>query len=238
MSASKERNTMEELKAVVTALEREEIQTEQKITSELTPFLNGIRSLGTDSRNFEIFKEAFIDFENTLERKKNILGPFYKSYVERAHTLSKDIIHDIFFYLGLVESFGNCIADIIVLLLVANGRDLHIECRYTRTPRIKHVTSIKELETERVPLTTKLNFLDDNSVKELASIIDSELRNAIAHLKFDVRDDKIFIKGKSVEDIVTHSSLKLAAAIKTTRTLIRQLAKDKGLLRKGLDIHE
>jgi virulence-associated protein VapD len=114
-------------------------------------------------------------------------------------TESNEIKSDLFYvfsYLGLVESLGNSIVDLLVLLLVANGRDFHIECLRT-TPRIKHALTIEDLEKEKVPLTTKLNFMRDNNLRFIASLIDTDLRNTIAHLKFETRDGKIYVKSKT-----------------------------------------
>jgi hypothetical protein len=113
-------------------------------------------------------------------------------------TESNEIKSDLFYvfsYLGLVESLGNSIVDLLVLLLVANGRDFHIECLRT-TPRIKHALTIEDLEKEKVPLTTKLNFMRDNNLRFIASLIDTDLRNTIAHLKFETREAKSMLKAK------------------------------------------
>jgi hypothetical protein len=113
-------------------------------------------------------------------------------------TESNEIKSDLFYvfsYLGLVESLGNSIVDLLVLLLVANGRDFHIECLRT-TPRIKHALTIEDLEKEKVPLTTKLNFMRDNNLRFIASLIDTDLRNTIAHLKFETREAKSMLKEK------------------------------------------
>lgn len=95
------------------------------------------------------------------------------------------------------------------MLLVANGRDFHIESR--STPRIKHVVSINDLGKERVPLRTKLNFLKDNGVTVLSSVVDTDLRNSIAHLRFKVEKNKVYVKGKPAWE----------AIMKQTRIMLR-----------------
>lgn len=86
-------------------------------------------------------------------------------------------------YLGLVESLGVSFADIILMLAIASGNDLHTRGSYT-----KHVSSFKELED--LDLSQKLDFL----VKVLGlsifeTMIDRNLRNIIAHLKFKIESD-------------------------------------------------
>ena len=211
--------------------EEELKQINEKISEELEPFLDGIRTMGSRSRNFRLFKEAYNDFLEKHSRALTIAELLIKVKVEPTNELVEDLM-ELFTCMGFVESVGNTIVNFIVMLLVANGRDFHIECRYT-TPRIKHAVSIKDLEDERVPLTTKLNFLRDNGITELASIIDSELRNRIAHLEFDVRKDRIYIKGKPAFEFAKKSSDKLLHAVLTTLKLVSQLEKEKGLTKKG-----
>jgi hypothetical protein len=152
------------------------------------------------------------------------------------NTESTKVESDIFYafvFLGLVESLGNSIIDLLVLLLVANGRDFHIECQRT-TPRIKHALSVADLEAEKVPLTTKLHFLRDNNLKFLASLVDTELRNTIAHLKFDIKDGKIYVKTtksarlldrKEIDELLSKMVKGLIEAVR----LIDLLMKEKGI---------
>lgn len=203
--------------------EKERKKIQRRIKSELEPFFNDLR---TRHANFELFRRAYGDFATRFAHAMAIFVTILEDFIRAPAQIGA-----LFLYLGLVESLGNGIVDIIVMLLVANGRDFHIECRHT-TPRIKHVTSLKDLEKERVPLTTKLNFLRDNDVKELPSIIDTTLRNDIAHLKFDVREDKVYIKGKLAKDVLNASFGKLVTALETTETCLRQFEQEKSLIPK------
>lgn len=75
----------------------------------------------------------------------------------------------------------------LLLILIANEYEVH-----TRRPYSKHVTSFEELAD--IDLGFKLKFLKDNGINIAERIVDRELRNIIAHLKFrilengDVRD--------------------------------------------------
>lgn len=129
----------------------------------------------------------------------------------------------------MVESLGNTIVNLVVMLLVADGRDFHIECQHT-TPRIKHAMTIKDLEIERVSLTTKLNFLRENGLKKFSSLVDTRLRNIIAHLKFDIKDGRVFIKGKHAPKLLIDSALKTFEALMTAEGSIRELARVKGII--------
>jgi hypothetical protein len=192
----------------------------KKIVSELEPFFDSIR---TKPACFEIFKQSYFEF---ISRSAKALKIMTKAIVDFLQAPYETVLP--FLYLGFVESAGNNDIDFLVMLLVANGVNFHIECRYG-TPRIKHAYSMKDLEKERVPLTTKLNFLRENGIKTLPSILDSQLRNDIAHFKFEVRPDGIYIRKRRVKDLFKNDFTKLTTAIRITDGCIFQLAKEKGI---------
>jgi len=210
-------------------LEQRHAEISAAVSHELQPFIDGMYATGAQSKEFRIFRESYLAYQEKYEGKKQLFQSITKMAtppsllrlpVEKAYLL--------FVYLGTIESVGNSIVDILVMLLVANGRDFHIECRHT-TPRIKHVVSIGELEVERVPLTTKLNFLRDNGISELVKIIDSDLRNAIAHLDFEVKEDAIYFRKKPAEAVVADGLFDLLFALSRVRELLDKLAKDRGI---------
>ena len=195
----------------------------ERINKEMKPFLDGVR---TKQADYKLFKRAYKDFLKKHSRALDIARVLIETLPKGVKPTKKFVedLMELFTYMGLVESMGNSIVNIVVMLLVANGRDFHIECRYT-TPRIKHAVTIKDLEDERVPLATKLNFLRDNGITELTSIIDSELRNKIAHLGFDVTKDRIYIKGKPAYEVASDSTQKLLFACVSTLILVSELKK-------------
>lgn len=201
--------------------ERELRQIGKKVASELKPFLDRIRMQKAD---YQLFEEAYLNFQERFGRAAGIV-----MWLDKEYSKIPSEIYQTFIYLGIVESIGNTIVDLVIMLLVATGRDFHIECQHT-TPRIKHAMTIKDLEKERVSLTTKLNFLRDNDLKTFASLIDTSLRNIIAHLKFDVKDGKVFIKGKPAPKLLTTSTRKTVEALMIAEKSISGLAMEKGLI--------
>jgi hypothetical protein len=131
---------------------------------------------------------------------------------------TKGIARVLFAYLGFVESLGNTLIDMIAMLIIANGIDLHMEC-YDRTPRIRHVKSMVDLR--KVPLSTKLNFLRDNGIKEIHSIIDNKLRNDIAHLNFKIDEENIYIRGQPAQQQLVEGLKKLNAVFVAYDELLR-----------------
>ena len=192
-------------------IEKEEEQIAEKIFSELEPYFKGILALDVKSKELQLFKENYNYFVHKFAEKLEVFSNLL---------IFKDVpISDIrgqltllFGYLGTVESIGNAIVDFLVILLVANGIDFHIERKY-RTPTIKHATLIRELEKDRVSLGTKLNFLRDNNIKTVPLIIDNELRNSIAHLNFTLKEKRIYIKGQDAILLVGNASRKLSFLI-------------------------
>jgi len=85
-------------------------------------------------------------------------------------------------YLGLVESLGVTLADIVLMLLIANGEDVH-----TRGPFTRHIKSFKELG--EVELGYKLELLEQANLGIFQKILGREIRNNVAHLKFRIGED-------------------------------------------------
>ena len=91
----------------------------------------------------------------------------------------------LFHYLGLIESIGTTIVDMLVLLLVANGHSFHIERSYG-LPRIDHAKSFEDLDSPNSSLGSKIAFLEKNELDFISKFIDRKLRNDIAHLEFNI----------------------------------------------------
>lgn len=224
--------------------EEELKQLDERIGKELGPFLDGVRTKRAD---YELFKRAYDYSQKKSYQIAPILGTLLRRRsMKPPNQLTEDFI-ELFAYMGFTEILGNHMVDIIIMLLVANGRDFHIECRGYRTPRIKHVVSIKaDLEQEKIPLGTKIQFLEDNGIAGVTSVIDTKLRNDIAHMKFDVKYEgteftpifemdkkyRIYVKGKPATEIASICSQKLSHAYLTTWKLIGELAESKGLTKR------
>lgn len=205
------------------------LQIEKKIKSQLQPFLDGIR---TNPEAYKLFKKAYMHYRKKLDKSREIFSAIVpKRKIQKPSKIAvEEMVYVMFVYLGLTESLGNCIVEMACALLIANGRDFHIERRYG-IPRIKHADSIQDFEKEKVPLGLKLAFLEGNNITELASVIDTGIRNSVAHLDFDIREEGIYIKGKPAVDLIWNEIKKLDKAIKTTGALFRKLAEDKGMLK-------
>lgn len=86
-------------------------------------------------------------------------------------------------YLGLAESLGGALIDMGLVILIASGKDMHIG----GGRGIMHVSKMKELR--ELNLAYKMRFLDNHKLGYFAKVIDRQLRNDIAHLKFEIKAD-------------------------------------------------
>lgn len=209
--------------------ENEVNQMRTVMKSELEPLFDGIRRKPKES--LALFKQSFADFKKRVIQATYILELIGLKGAEESRGSFISAVYNLFAYLGIVESLGNIIVDMVVMLLVANGRDFHIE-RLHGTPKVKHAIIIKDLEEEKVPLTTKLNFLKDNGLQKLAGIIDSKLRNDIAHFKFGVQKEKICVRGKPVDAFIMASLNELIYALDYVLELFIEFDKELSLTTK------
>jgi hypothetical protein len=85
-------------------------------------------------------------------------------------------------YLGLVESLGTTLMDITLLLLIANGLDVH-----ARRGVLKHVTKLDELKG--VDTAEKLHILKTEGFTIFGKLVNQDIRNIVAHLKFTIGED-------------------------------------------------
>lgn len=131
------------------------------------------------------------------EKNRKALSDTWKKAQETSKALkdmkSVSALHDLspvpqayaklFAYLGLVEGLGMSLIDITLLLLIANGNDLH--CR--KGGGIMHVSTLKDLH--KLNLSYKLEFLDAHEFDFVSKIVNRNLRNNIAHLNFTITGD-------------------------------------------------
>lgn len=186
-----------------------------KLMWELVPFTNKIRAMERSSKEYKLFNKAFFDFQEKFERAKYVYDILQKQ------SLSPPYLYSLFLYLGAIESYGNVVTNVLVLLLVANGHIFKIH------NDILNFISLKDFEkkAEFVSLGYKLNFLERNNIK-IKSFIDKDLRNKIAHLDFNIKNDEVFLRGKPALNVVMDGLKKLLEGIVAISTILNKLAID------------
>ena len=192
----------------------------KKIKNEIEPFINEILNM-PDEENLA-FREEYKTFLVNCFDSLTILNSFtIERDIKSLPTSIKEQVFLLYHYLGMVESIGNWITNILVMLLVANGKDFHIES--ISAPRIRHVYSLNDLEKAYVPLKLKLEFLRYYGIKTFPSIIDSSLRNDIAHFNFKIQNDKVTLRGKEVWEVVFPSLRRIQEATTVIIEMFRNL---------------
>jgi hypothetical protein len=89
----------------------------------------------------------------------------------------------LFAYLGLVESLGVTLMDMSLILLIANGKEMHTR----KDGGLMHVSTLKDVH--KLNLNYKLGFLNENKLRFVGSLVNRQLRNDIAHLKFRIEEN-------------------------------------------------
>jgi hypothetical protein len=145
-----------------------------------------LNSLLLDPKNRELLWDNLAElsaiYENstgTTETLKDTkVGDFVSALSPKAQSMMKMLV-----YLGFVESLGVTLIDMVLFLLIANGKEMHI----SRGGGIKHVSTLKELKT--LKLAYKLDFLKRHELDFFGKPINRYLRNQIAHLSFSIEED-------------------------------------------------
>jgi len=171
------------------------------VQQELEPFLASFDKLGAQDEKFQQFKRNYQSFKAKYRKAKKVEdfvmeGLLHDNWTDPDEWENPHFIFSAMFaYLGLIETVANCVVDVLVMLLVANGRYFHIHS--DNGSHIKHVTSISSLKDGRVDLSIKLDFLKENGVTFFANIVDTKLRNDIAHVNFQIIEADDWVKFKT-----------------------------------------
>lgn len=75
-------------------------------------------------------------------------------------------------------------------------------------------------------MATKLNFIEDCGITIFKSIIDTKLRNYIAHMNFEIKGDIVYIRGKPAIDMITRSLSKMLTALDEHESLMKKVMSD------------
>lgn len=205
----------------------------KKIGSEFEPFYEKIRTLEQTKNGFKIFKKSYLLYQDRLDLSSKLFEMTSKRLIESRQeppNITRITFLHPFYYLGYVESLGNTLTNMVVMILVACGIDFHI---IKGKWKVEHITSIKQLERERVSLTRKLDFLKENGIKEFSNAVDSDLRNKIAHMNLQIRDDEIYVRGKPIASEVSKASANMSWALGGMMSFIQKLAQEVGLTDKS-----
>jgi len=190
--------------------------------SELNPLINRIKEMDETSENSQLLRNAYFSFQEKFDKAMKI----YKA-IEKQPLISPNF-YLLYIFLGAVESVGNIVVNVLILLVVANGNIF-------KDKNKKKYTKMEDFENKKVyvSLGEKLDFLKRHKITVINSGIDTELRNSIAHLNFEVKENEIFIRGKPAVNEVFIGMTKLMDVILTVSASLNMLAIQKGWIHPG-----
>jgi hypothetical protein len=160
-------------------------QAKSIISKQLSNILNAREKQGLLPTPHELFQRDCVEiYEKWKEIAdlSNILGDAKRDV--RYSTEKHKSIGKMLSFKGLVESLGNKLADIVLILFIINGKAVH-----ARIPYVRHVNSF--FETTQLDLDYKLVLLKEENVNVISKILNLDLRKAIADLNFSVDENGI-----------------------------------------------
>jgi hypothetical protein len=155
------------------------------ISNQLSNILYTQEKHGPLSTPHELFQRNCVEiYEKWKEiaELSNILGDIKRDV--RYSTEKHKSFGKMLSFVGLIESLGNKLADLLLILFIANGKAVH-----TRLPYVRHVNSFFELK--QLDLDYKLNLLKEEKVSVMSKILNLDLRNVIVDLNFSVDENGI-----------------------------------------------
>jgi hypothetical protein len=171
-------------------------QTRSVISNKLSNILYGHEKQGSLQTPHEFFQKNCVEIYEKwklLAELSNILGDTKRDV--KYSTEKHKSIGKMLWFNGLVESLGNTLADMLLMLFIANGKVIH-----ARLPYVRHVDSFFELK--QLDLEYKLYLLKEENVSVMPKILNLDFRNVIADLKFSVDENGIVIdQGNNVIQI-------------------------------------
>ncbi len=135
---------------------------------------------GETPTSHKLFLDHCKEFYNKWKEAQNISNILKNLKTEITYNDEKvKSMSKMLAYMGLVESLGVTLIEMVLFLLIINKREIH-----TRGHLIKHVTNFEELG--QLDLSDKIEFLKSEGISLFNLFINREVRNIIAHLKFTI----------------------------------------------------
>jgi len=193
-----------------------------QLYSELSPFIKKIKEMDESLIENQLFKKAYFDFQKKFDKAMMI----YKM-IEKQPLISPNY-YLLYIFIGAIESFGNIIVNVLILLIVANGKKFKL--------KNKKYSKMEDFENKKkyVSLGEKLGFLKKHNITVVNLGIDTELRNSIAHLNFEIKENEIFVRNKPAINEVFVSMTKLMDITLNVSASLNMLAIQKGWIHPSL----
>jgi hypothetical protein len=128
---------------------------------------------------------------NTLKQIQPVIMALHQTKEVKQNRINETVI-DAVFYLFSVEVSATLLINFFTILMHAKGIDPNIPVMSYGKEIRRHATSLEDLESTYIPLTSKLEYLKYCKFPYFENYIDTNLRNKIAHMDFEIRDNGDF----------------------------------------------
>jgi hypothetical protein len=82
-----------------------------------------------------------------------------------------------------------------------------------------------DLESKYIPLSVKLEFLRNNNLTKIASVMNSKFRNKIVHFQFEIADDLIVLNGENIMPSVLQDTNNMMVLLSAVGNVFRKVVK-------------
>jgi len=166
------------------------------VTNQLSPLLSERAVIATLMSVFPSLR---------VKRALNILRQTQPMIIELGNTSTgkQKGFFDAIMYLFSIEASTNLITDIAIMLLAVKGHSSSINCK--RYKPILNANSIEDLTVEKpyISLGDKLDFLNDCGLACFKKNVNTNLRNNIAHMDFDIDNDGAFFTYENQKGVIS-----------------------------------
>jgi hypothetical protein len=149
----------------------------------ITNILKLTDKIGWQPTAYQIFESNCVDFHKKWLEGVSVANILRGLKMEVVYPTPKhQAMSKMLAFMGLVESLGVTMSDMLLILAIANGKEVHTRDRY-----IRHVRTFKELA--KVDWEYKRFFLVNEGFEIVNSILNLNIRNRIAHLHFKISEN-------------------------------------------------
>lgn len=144
-------------------------------------------------------RKMLVKARNTIKQMQPLIMALRQTKEVKQSRINETVI-DAIFYLFSVEASATLLVNFFTILMHIKGIDHNIPAiRYGKKLRL-HATSLEDLASTYIPLTSKLEYLKFCKFPYFENYINTNLRNKIAHMDFEIRDNGDFFLSEEKTD--------------------------------------
>ena len=170
------------------------------ILTELDPILSYLRKMPINSKEWLFFKEIYAEFVNEKETCGKKVRYLSKGMLKLTNKNSATT-QWFQWYLGVFEGVNNTVLDTLILLINSTGI-ISPDIPSNMPRKIVKAIRKQELKKSHIPVNTKNSYLSCYGLKTIVCMVDTQTRNRIAHVNYEIRDDEVFFEDGKAFSII------------------------------------